>query len=126
MKLKPKFRKLENDFITMQFCQHQGLSGKKYLHFWTYCKIFQQNSHCGGDPSVIEHIEPLIFGDVAIVVFVCCQEIFSQLKDNQILKIQFIIRVRIPPLIFFLVPPFVRLLPSSLVYTFLYFYFADV
>lgn len=29
MKLKPKSSKLENDFITMQFCQHQGLSGKE-------------------------------------------------------------------------------------------------
>ena len=27
MKLKPKLTKLENDFIAMQFCQHQGLSG---------------------------------------------------------------------------------------------------
>ena len=88
MKLKPKFRKLGNDFITMQFWQYQGLSGKKYLHFLTHCKIFKQNSHCGGDPSVIEHIEPLIFGDVAIVVFVCRQKIFSQLKDYyQVLKI---------------------------------------
>ena len=27
MKLKPKLTKLENDFIAMQFCRHQGLSG---------------------------------------------------------------------------------------------------
>ena len=113
------------NFDNIKVCQE-----KKYLHFLTHCQIFKQNSHCGGDPSVIEHIEPLIFGDVAIVVFVCRQKIFSQLREYYQVLVDkyFSIKqtVKILPLIFFLVPPFVRLLPSSQVYTFFYFYFADV
>ena len=84
MKLKLKLTKLENDFIAMQFLPTSRFVRKRNICTFGYCKIFricikQICSHCGGDPGIIEHIEPLIFGDVSIVVFVCCQEIFSQL-----------------------------------------------
>ena len=86
---------------------------KKYLHFAA------SNSHGSWYPSTVEHIEPLIFGDVAIVVLVCCQEIFSQLNRLEIWPIFVTLFWMMAPLNVFWVPLFVHLHLSSLVCTFL-------
>ena len=36
--------------------------------------------HGGGHPRAVEHVEPLLLGDVAVVVLVRLQEILPQLK----------------------------------------------
>ena len=39
-----------------------------------------EHLHGGGHPRAVEHVEPLLLGDVAVVVLVRLQEILSQLK----------------------------------------------
>ena len=84
MKLKPKLTKLENDFIAMQFCQHQGLSGTEIS---TLLDILKEGGGVQGQGKGKQFMSTFVVNDyISLTVFTSIVYVFGHFLSTPLLK----------------------------------------